>query len=164
MMDSVAWQPLLTPLLLWFLGSILVFSLMVLLALRSGAAFRVRQEDGSLRQHRSGAARLLKLLVLALLVGLLLLFDYSTLVRAGVVPDFWLTLTLNFSLFFLIFLYDTVIIDYWVIGRWRPGFLRLPAALDSAAMRHHIRATLVRGPLLLLLLAVISAGLVHLIW
>ena len=64
----------------------------------------------------------------------------------------------------ILIVYDTLVIDWWVIGHWRPGFLNLPEAMNKEEMKEHIRRTFIAGPLFALLLAFLSAGVTLLVW
>ena len=44
---------------------------------------------------------------------------------------------LNLGLYLLLFLFDTIVIDGFVIGSWHPAFLQLPEAMGADSMRVH---------------------------
>jgi hypothetical protein len=77
--------------------------------------------------------------------------------------SFWVLLALNYALFLVLFLYDTLVIDFFVIGRWRPAILNLPDEMDAGSMAEHIRASMVVAPLIGLVLSLVST-LVTRVW
>ena len=151
-------------LILWSLIGSIVFSLMVIYLFRSGRVYDARNEKGHLKKRMSIKGLLTMISFLVLIVAFMTFTNFLSLVSQDIQVTFWQAFWLNLSLIIVLILYDSVVIDWWVIGRWRPAFLQLPEAMDKEEMAKHIRATFVAGPLFALLLAVFSAGVTTLIW
>jgi hypothetical protein len=56
----------------------------------------------------------------------------------------------------ILLIYDTLVIDYLVIVKWRPKFLLIPEAMNAQSMRQHILATIPVGPVIGLVLTALS--------
>ena len=134
-------------LVLWSLIGIVVFSLVVVYLFRSGRVYDSRNEEGHLKKEMPLKGLLTMLAFLALIVGFMTLTNY-----------------LNLALIIILIVYDTLVIDWWVIGHWRPSILQLPDRMDKAQMKEHIRRSLFVAPLFGLLLAALSAGVTAWVW
>lgn len=146
-------------LVVWTVFGAVLFNVYVIFVFRSGLVYTTRHEDGTLKRQQSIRGVLNSLLLLALIVGLLIL---SNLYLERVATDglsFLQFFTLNFGLYLLLFLYDTFVIDYYVIGRWRPSILKIPEDMNAESMNEHINASLKVGPIIGLVLAALSAGI-----
>jgi hypothetical protein len=146
-------------LLVWSLIGIVLFNLYVILVFRTGIVYTTRKEDGTLKESPPLSGVLNSLLLLMLIVGLLLLSNWLGLHTGMVELPFLQVFLLNYGLYFILFLYDTYAIDAYVIGHWRPSFLRIPEAMNAESMREHIRASWLVAPIIGLVLAGASAGL-----
>ena len=49
----------------------------------------------------------------------------------------------NFAMLTLLVVYDSLVIDLWVIGIIRPKFLKLPDQMDLAEMKIHVKKTFI---------------------
>jgi tetrahydromethanopterin S-methyltransferase subunit D len=58
---------------------------------------------------------------------------------------FFTLCTLNLTLFLILFLFATVVIDGFVLGYWRPAFLRLPDSMGWTLMKVHMLKSLPMG-------------------
>jgi membrane-associated PAP2 superfamily phosphatase len=101
---------------------------------------------------------------LVLIVAFITFTNYLSLIRKSIDLKFWSIFGLDLVLIVILLIYDTVVIDWLVIGHWRPTFLQLPDIMDKEQMVEHIRRTFIAGPLFALLLAALSAGATVLIW
>ena len=153
-MTSVMW-----PILGWgALGSgILTAALIVLRA--SGVVDATRDREGKFK--RLTAKGLIGFLTMVLIVvgfptwGTLSVLD-------GDVSSFWAAWGVAYGIFFVINLYDLVVLDYLVIVRWHPAFLELPDTDYYRTLRPHAEG-FVRGSLMGLVATSASAGLVVLL-
>ena len=154
----------LTYLGLWSLIGAVAFSLIVIYLFRSGRVYDARTEEGHLKEGMSlrGFVNILSFLILV--VVFIAFTNYISLVAHGVELEFWPVFWLNLSLIVILVIYDTLVIDWWVIGIWRPSFLQLPNAMDKAQMKVHIKRTFFVAPVIALLIAVLSAVVMVLIW
>jgi hypothetical protein len=151
-------------LLPWTLIGMFAFSLIVIYLFRSGRVYNARNEEGHLKEEMPLKGLLTMLAFLVLIVAFIALSNYLSLVRLGIDLTFWSLFGLNLAMIMLLIVYDTLVIDWWVIGRWRPAFLQLPDTMDRNQMKEHIRRSFVVAPLFALLLAALSAGISVLIW
>jgi len=90
--------------------------------------------------------------------------NYISLISKGVEVSFWSLFLLNFAFIAILVVYDSLVIDWCVIGFWRPTFLNLPDAMDKKQMKVHLQRTLIVAPPISLLIAVLSAGVTTLVW
>ena len=93
--------------------------------------------------------------VLALMVGFPALG--SAMILEG--PTFWSAWGVAYGIFFLINLYDFVVLDYLIIVRWHPAFLNLPDTDYYRTTRPHAEG-LARGTVLGIPATLLSALLV----
>jgi hypothetical protein len=72
--------------------------------------------------------------------------------------DFIGIFVLNYALYLLLFLYDTLIIDIVILVKWHPDFLHLPNEEVFTSVNYHLK-TLIPGSLIGLALTAISVFL-----
>ena len=149
---------------IWSLIGAAVFSLIVIYLFRSGRVYDSRTEEGHLQERMSLKGLLTMLSFLVLIVVFITFTNYLSLISQGIDLEFLPLFGLNLALIFILIVYDSAIIDWLVIGHWRPSFLHLPEAMDKGQMADHIRRTFFAGPIFALLLAALSAGATTLIW
>lgn len=162
-MGQIPLSQLLVHLFIWSLVGIVVFSLYVVVVFRTGIVYTAREQDGTLKEKLPLSGVLSSLSILVGISAVQLASSFSLLSSLTVPVSFWVLLALNYALFLVLFLYDTLVIDYFVIGRWRPAILRLPDAMDAGSMAEHIRASLVVAPLIGLVLSLLST-LITRVW
>jgi hypothetical protein len=148
----------------WSATGAAAFSLVVIYLFRSGRVYDARTEEGHLKQRMSLRGLLTMLSFMALVVAFITMTNVLSLVCRGIEPRFWSLFGLNLSLILVLIVYDSLVIDWLIIGHWRPRFLNLPKAMDKEQMKEHIRRTFIVGPLFALLLALLSAGATALLW
>jgi len=151
-------------LILWSLVGATAFSLVVIYLFRSGRVYNARTEEGHLQERMSLKGLLTMLSFLTLIAVFITFTNYFSLVSQGITLKFWSVFSLNLALIIILIVYDTLVIDWLVIGYWRPSLLQLPEAMDKEQMVEHIRRTIFVAPLFALLLAALSAGATVLIW
>ncbi len=71
---------------------------------------------------------------------------------------YWRALTVAYGIFFIINLYDFVVLDYLVIVRWHPAFLQLPETDYYRTTRPHAEG-FARGCVIGVPTSLASAGL-----
>lgn len=149
---------------LWSLIGAIAFSLIVIYLFRSGSVYNARTEEGHLKEKMPLRGILSMLIFLIVVVAFIAATNYISLISKGVEITFWSLLLLNFALIAILVVYDSLVIDWFVIGFWRPAFLNLPDAMDKEQMNVHLKRTLVVAPPISLLIAVLSAGVTTLVW
>jgi hypothetical protein len=162
-MGQIPLNQLLVHLLIWSLVGIVVFNLYVVVVFRTGIVYTSREQDGTLKGRLPLSGVLSSLSILVGIIAVQLASSFSLLSTQTAPVNFWVLLALNYSLFLVLFLYDTLVIDYFVIGRWRPAILHLPDEMDAGSMTEHIRASLVVAPLIGLVLSLVST-LITRVW
>jgi hypothetical protein len=151
----------LAPLLLWCAIGALLFNVYVVVVFRTGIVYTARDRDGALKREVSLSGAANSALLLGMIVGLQVAALAATFRAEGPVGYGRLYL-FAYTLYLLLGLYDTAVIDYGVIVRWRPAFLRIPDEMNVASMRAHIRASTLVVPLIGLPLTAISAAVARL--
>ena len=119
---------------------------------------------GRLATLASFIANVVMASLLLLSVIVLLLFDYTILVPEAAALSFVHVLFLNFALYLVLFVYDTAVIDYYVISRWRPGLMHIPPEMGAGSMETHIAESLKRGPILIFVIALVAAVIAWLLF
>ena len=151
-------------LILWSLIGAAVFSLVVVYLFRSGRVYDSRNEEGHLKKEMPLRGFVTMLAFMTLIVTFMAFTNYFSLVRNGYEPKFWPLFGLNLALIMILIVYDTLVIDWWVIGHWRPEFLQLPESMDKEQMKEHTRRSCFVAPLFGLLLAALSAAVTCWVW
>jgi hypothetical protein len=149
---------------LWSLIGALAFSLIVIYLFRTGTVYNSRTEEGHLKKKMPLRGILSMLLFLVLVVAFISSTNYLSLISKGVEVTFWSLFLLNFALIGILVIFDSLVIDWWVIGFWRPAFLNLPNAMDKEQMKVHLKRTMLVAPIISLIIAFFSAGVTILIW
>jgi hypothetical protein len=148
----------------WSLIGIALFSLFVILAFRSELVYTARKEDGTLKGHIPLKGILAMAIIPVGLLGLHLVSDYVGLVQREIPLDFWPLFLINFSVYVILFVFDTLIIDGFVITIWRPTFLRIPDVMERESMKKHILVSLPVGLFIGAFLTIINTSLAYLLW
>ena len=148
----------------WSLVGAAGFSIIVLYLFRSGKVYDARTEEGHLKADMPWKGILNMILFLGLIVATLTLSNVLTLVPRAADLDFWMVFLLNLILITILIVYDSLVIDWWIIGHWRPAFLQLPGEMNKEQMAKHIRRTILVAPPLAILLSALSGILTTLIW
>jgi hypothetical protein len=148
----------------WGLIGIALFSLFVIFAFRSGLVYTARKEDGTLEGHIPLKGILAMAIIPVGLLGLHLVSDYVGLVQREIPLDFWPLFLINFSVYVILFVFDTLIIDGFVITIWRPTFLRIPDVMERESMKKHILVSLPAGLFIGAFLTIINTSLAYLLW
>lgn len=148
---------ILTYLVIWGIIGAILFSFFVIFVFRSGAVYTTRNEDGLLKEKIPLRGYLTSGLFVLSIVGFLVLANYFGLARQNIQLSFGVLYLLNFVLYLLLFLFDTIIIDGLVLGYWRPAFLQLPEAMGWDSMKEHIIKSVPVGTFFGLIIALVSA-------
>ena len=130
---------------LWSLTGAFLFSVFVVVVFRSGVVYTSRKEDGTLKEKVPIRGYLTMAAFLLVIVGFLVLANYLSLARANISLGFGGLFLLNFTLYLILFLFDTLVIDWLVLAYWRPGFLKLSDQMGRESMREHITRSIPMG-------------------
>ena len=151
-------------LLSWGLVGIVAFSIFVVVAFRTDLVYTARKNDGTLKERVPLKGVLAMTIIPITLLGLTLASNYFGLIRKEILLEFWPLFLLNFGIYVIFFVYDTLVIDGYVLAVWRPAFLHLPDAMGRESMQKHILISLPIGLLLGAALTLINTALSHALW
>lgn len=154
----MTWREVLGYLGLWTAAGCALFSAYVVVVLRTGIAFAARKDDGTLKSRIPLSRYASTQLLLLAIVGFQILANYVGITGQARSMAFLSLWALNLAHCVVLFLYDTVVIDWLVLARWRPGFLRLPEAMGGESMRRHILLSMPVGLLAGLALSALSTA------
>ena len=102
-----------------------VFFLLILLISRTGVFEEVRDEAGHFRKDISLKGKLGFAVFFSIILGMLWWSNY--LLAETVVNPGFLTLWLNaFGTFFIVHLFDLIVLDWLIVVWWHPKFLNMP--------------------------------------
>ena len=151
-------------LVVWSLIGFAAFSFYVFVVFRSGMVYTSRKQDGTLKDRIPLSGILNMLLFLLIIVGFQALANFLGLASSGVDIGFMALFVLNFGHYFILFLFDTIVIDGLVLGVWRPGFLRLSDDIGGESMKKHILISIPVGMAAGIVLTAISSAISYFTW
>jgi hypothetical protein len=151
-----------TYLVTWSVVGCIVFSAYVVMVYRTGLVYAARKTDGTLKEHVPLSGYVNMLVFLVMIVGFQAAANDIGLARQGYKPGLGPLYLLNLAHYAILFLFDSLVIDAFVLGLWRPRFLRLPEATGRASMRRHILLSIPVGIAGGVLLAGASTAVSHL--
>jgi hypothetical protein len=142
----------------WGIIGATLFSVFVIFVFRTGVVYKARNEDGSLKEKIPITGYLTSIGFLFLIVFFLVAAYYFGLIQNGYQLSFWSLYALNLGLYLILFLFDTIVIDGFVIGYWRPVFLQLPEAMGAQSMREHIKKSIPVGTVFGLIVSLVCTA------
>ena len=148
-------------LLFWGLIGCCLFNLYVILVFRTGLVYTARHRDGTLKKKASVSGILNSLILVGCILGIQVASDYFGLKSRRREVSFTGLYLLNYALYIVLVIYDTFVIDYLVIVKWRPKFLLIPETMNAQSMRKHIIASIPVAPTLGLLLTALSTSIAY---
>jgi hypothetical protein len=111
---------------LWGSIGIAVFTIFVILVFRTGLVWITRNKDDYSFKRSIPIKGILVMAIIPLsIICLQVLANYLSLKIQNIHLDFLGLFLLNYILYIILFIYDTLIIDFLVLGVWRPAFLKL---------------------------------------
>ncbi|MFZ2097238.1 MAG: hypothetical protein WAV05_11440 [Anaerolineales bacterium] len=122
----------------WSVIGFIAFSAYVFVVFRTGLAYTARKQDGTMKEHIPLSGYINMFVLHITIIAFQYLANYLGLARENVAISFLSLFLLNFSHYFFLFVFDSVVIDGLVLSVWRPKFLHLPSALGSGSMKKHI--------------------------
>jgi hypothetical protein len=104
----------------------------------SGIASSMRDEEGAFRKEVTFKSVLGALLFICFLLGLLF-FANITYSNSLADPPSLINLWVNaLGVFFVVHIYDLLVLDYLIVVKWHPKFLNLPNTSYYRTLRPHI--------------------------
>jgi hypothetical protein len=153
-----------TYLLFWGLIGCGLFAILVVALFRTGLVYTARQEDGMLKNEIPLSGKLAMLIVpISYFIFQSIANDFG-LVQNEISLRFGNLFLLNYGVYLILFLFDTLFIDGFVIAVWRPKFLNLPEAMGKESMKSHILVSIPVGLLIGAVLALISTTIAYFWW
>jgi hypothetical protein len=144
---------------LWSLIGAALFSVFVFFVFRTDLVYAARKDDGTLKDRIPLRGRLVMIAFLLAIVGFFVIANMCGLPRVDFSISLGRLFVLNFALYFILFLYDTLIIDGLVLSLWRPAFMQLPDAMGWESIKEHMLRSIPVGLAFGVLLAGVSAVL-----
>ena len=129
----------------WSLIGATLFSVFVVFVFRSGAVYLARKRDGRLKQKVPPSGILIMTGFLAAVILFFIAANFFGLARKHISVGFWTLFSVNYALYLILFAFDTLVIDGFLLSYWRPGFLRLSNELNRESMKEHIFRSLPIG-------------------
>ena len=147
------------PILLWGAIGSLIFTGALVVMRAAGVVDATRDPEGRFKRLSMKALAGF-LFIVVLMIGFPALGTLA--IVGGDALSFWAAWGVAYGIYFIINLYDFVVLDYLVIVRWHPAFLHLPDTDYYRTTRPHAEG-FVRGTLIGLPATAASAGLA-LLW
>ena len=128
------------------IGSV-IFTLIIILLSTTGIAKAMRDEEGKFKKEFNRKTLLGAVVFIGFLTGLLHYgnLNYTNTLNAN--PTFFQLWVNYFGIFLIIHLFDLIILDYIIIVKWHPAFLKLPDTQYCKTMQLHINGFFKGGPL-----------------
>mgnify|MGYP001826663207 CR=1 FL=1 len=157
-------QDTLSYLALWSAIGWALFSAYVVVMFRSGLVYTARNEDGTLKDQVPPSGQLNMLALLVAIVGFQVAANYLGIASKGYGISFLSLFLLNLTHYLILFAYDTVFIDGFVLAVWRPAFLQIPEAMGGESMTRHIVKSLPIGLVAGVALSAFSTAIAYSLW
>jgi len=141
-------------LIIWFFIGANLLNIVVIIFSYTGLLYSKYDKEGRIKKKVPLKGFLSTIFGLVIIMILFVFYDYSLFKESEQINYFDILLA-NFILLFLLELYDALFIDIFVIGLWRPKFLKLKDYYSLGSMRTHVKkqftiAWIMKIPLLLL--------------
>ena len=146
----------------WGITGSLLLSAYLIIAWQTAFFGLLRAGPDSPRRNFLRASLLTGLGSILMYIALMVVADMQDLAAGGTRPTFSFLLAHNYTVYIFWLLFDTVVIDILLVTVWRPGFLRLPAAVEHGSVTYHLR-TIPRGLILGMPVTLVATGIVLLL-
>lgn len=142
--------------IIWFFAGAFLLNIIVFIVYKTGIVHKARKKDGTLKKKIPISGLLSMFVMIILVLGFIISFDYFTFKQWPGTPYVYVVLA-NSILIILLILYDSFIIDLLVLGYWKPCFLNIPHEVTLASMKYHVKKTFTVGWLFVLPVIVVSS-------
>jgi heme/copper-type cytochrome/quinol oxidase subunit 2 len=142
-------------LILWFILSIAILHILLVIFYRTGIVFTNREKDGTLKKKMPIKGFITMAVFFILIILFFILFDIYTFSNEPSV-DIKTVLIMNFFLLLLFDIYDAIVVDLIILGKIKPKFLHLPKDVTLKSMKYHVKKQFTVGWILKLPIVVIS--------
>jgi len=116
-----------------------IFTGFLLFMAYSGIAAAMRDEEGNFKKELNFKSILGAIMFVGFLLGILLAANMNYIQSQTASPTFIQLWCNSLGVFFVIHLYDLLVLDYLIIVKWNPRFLNLPNTGYYNTMRPHIK-------------------------
>ena len=157
-------NPFLPYLIIWGLIGCALFFILVVILFRTGLVYTARKPDGTLKETIPLSGKLAMLILPVTYVFFQVTSNYIGLVQQGIRLDYGSLYWLNYGVYLILFLFDSVFIDGFVLAIWRPAFLLLPEEMGKESMKKHILISIPFGLLSGGILTIISTTASYILW
>jgi hypothetical protein len=123
---------------LWSLIGASLFCVFVIVAFRSGLVYTARNEDGLLKDQIPLRGYIAMASFLLSVIAFIIIADYYSIAKNASSVGAFNLFIVNYCLYLILFLFDTLVIDGFVLGYWRPKFLRLSEQMGRESMGAHM--------------------------
>ena len=161
---SLISSKILSFMLIWGLIGCFLFFVLVVILFRTGVVYTARKQDGTLKDRIPLRGKFAMLIIPISLTIFLLLANKISLAQNNIVLNLWQIFTLNYILYLILFLFDTIFIDGFTLVIWRPEFLKIPDEMGGKSTRKHILVSLPIGLFLGVILSIIPSTASYLLW
>ena len=115
-----------------------IFTVFLILIAYSGIYKFIRHDDGQFKSKLTWQAVASLTTFLIFLTTLLYLGNIRLLTTTESDPGFYILWANASGIFLVIHLYDLVIIDYLIVVKWHPGFLKMPDTEYYTTFKPHL--------------------------
>lgn len=143
-------------LLLWGLIGCGLFALLVVALFRTRLVYAARNDNGTLKDQIPLNGKLTMLIVPVSYIIFQIIANYFGLIKNEIMLNFDKLFLLNYGIYLILFLFDTLVIDGFVISIWRPTFLKIPDSMGRESMKNHILISIPVGLLIGVVLSMIT--------
>jgi hypothetical protein len=149
---------------LWSAIGWALFSAYVVVVFRTGLAYTARNDDGTLKEQVPAIGQINMLVLLVAIVGFQVGANYLGIASKGYGLSFLSLYLLNLVHYLILFAFDTVFIDGFVLAVWRPAFLQLPEAMGRDSMTRHMLRSIPIGLVAGIALSAFSTAIAYSLW
>ena len=154
---------------LWSAIGWALFSAYVVVVFRTGLVYTARNDDGTMKEQMPASGQLNMLALLVAIVGFQVAANYLGIAREGYASQghdisFLSLFLLNFTHYLILFVYDTLFIDGFVLAVWRPEFLQIPEAMGRESMMRHMLRSIPIGLVAGIALSAFSTAISYSLW
>lgn len=125
----------------------MIFTCLVLLMSFTGIASEMRDEEGNFTRTFNWKTILGGTFMISFLLGLLFIGNLYYIRSLSEKPDFLMLWLNSFCIFGVVHLYDLFILDYLVVVKWHPKFLKLPNTNYYRSFTPHVKGFIKGIPL-----------------
>jgi len=144
--------------IVFFAIGMFLLLVLTLTVYRTGIVHKTRDSAGHLRKKQSFSGSIILLIVFALIVTFLLVFQLLTFSAESKFTEIIMGTSILMG---LLLLFDSFFIDLILIGRIRPSFLNIPSETTLRSMRLHVAKTFTLGWIFIIPIIFVSSFIAY---